>query len=411
MTPHTARPVNLGHPRGTREPATTGPPATGPSDRRGPLGIRQPVGLRASAAGPMDRGHPPGARGPAGVASGGPGWRRLLDATQNRVVNPVVRGLLRSPVHDLVSASVVLLTMRGRVSGREIAVPAGYVERDGELLLISRRERQWWRNLRDGAPVRVLLRGREWNATARTSAEPEQVVETLMAMAADRPSGAAQSAWARDGVAIRIRLGDPIPRARITGLWWRWFRATVLGEVAGFVLPAVVAALIAGSPGFGPLALAALMILAGAGEGAVLGLAQAWALRGALPAVPTRSWVRATAAGAALAWSAAVPLMVGRGAEDVSWPVLVVMGMIALTSIGLSQWRLLRGHLARAWQWVVASAGGWCMGLAAFGLVTTPLWQPGQPAVLVALIGMLGGLVMAATVAAVTATTLVRLVR
>ena len=51
------------------------------------------------------------------------------------------------------------------------------------------------------------------------------------------------------------------------------------------------------------------------------------------------------------------------------------------------------------------------LGLLVFFAVTTPLWQPGQPPVLIALIGALGGLLMAATTAAVTGAALTRLVR
>ncbi|GAA3446437.1 nitroreductase/quinone reductase family protein [Planomonospora venezuelensis] len=284
---------------------------------------------------------------PAGLKrplAGRSAWRRL-DGLQNRVVNPVVRWLLRSTLHDLLSGSVLLLTVRGRRSGRQITVPAGYVERDGELLLISHRTRRWWRNLHDGAPVRVLLRGREWNGTARASLESGRILDTLMAMAADRPAGAARSAWARDGVAIRISLRAPLPRARATGLWRRWFCAAAIGGTAGFAVPAVVAALVADSSRLGPPPRAALIVLAGLGGGAALGLAQAWALRAALPAVPTRAWVRATAAGAGIAWSAgAVPVLLGDTAAAVAWPVPAVMGVTALASMSLLQVAVLRGR-------------------------------------------------------------------
>ncbi|GIH81261.1 nitroreductase/quinone reductase family protein [Planobispora longispora] len=149
--------------------------------------------------------------------------RRLTDRLRNRLVNPVVRRLARSPLHVLLDDAVVLLTVRGRRSGREITVPVGYAEQDGELLLVSRTGRRWWRNLVGGAPVRVLLRGRERWGTARVFTDIGQVTQVLLAMSAmpGRPAGAAQSAWAGDAVAIRIRLeerdrdlrGDTAPTA------------------------------------------------------------------------------------------------------------------------------------------------------------------------------------------------------
>jgi hypothetical protein len=69
----------------------------------------------------------------------------------------------------------------------------------------------------------------------------------------------------------------------------------------------------------------------------------------------------------------------------------------------------LRRHLARAEWWVAATAAAWCVGLLAFAVVTTPLWQPGQSTILVIAIGALGGLAMAATMAGITGWALTRL--
>ena len=78
-----------------------------------------------------------------------------------KLYNPIVVAILRSPLHGLMSNSVMLLTYRGRRSGRAFTTPISYV-RDGEdLLAVASRDHAWWRNLRGGAPVRVRLRGRE----------------------------------------------------------------------------------------------------------------------------------------------------------------------------------------------------------------------------------------------------------
>ena len=78
-----------------------------------------------------------------------------------KLYNPIVVAILRSPLQGLMSNSVMLLTYRGRRSGRAFTTPISYV-RDGEdLLAVAFRDHAWWRNLRGGAPVRVRLRGRE----------------------------------------------------------------------------------------------------------------------------------------------------------------------------------------------------------------------------------------------------------
>jgi len=78
----------------------------------------------------------------------------------NRIANPFVSLLLRSPLHGLFSRSVLLMTVTGRRSGRPIIFPVQYAARGDDLLVVSRANRRWWRNLEGGAPVTVLLRGK-----------------------------------------------------------------------------------------------------------------------------------------------------------------------------------------------------------------------------------------------------------
>ena len=79
----------------------------------------------------------------------------------NRVVNPLVRGLLRSPAHGLLSGRLALLSVTGRRSGRTFTFPVGY-HRDGDRVTISvgsPERKRWWRNLSDAAPVEIWLAG------------------------------------------------------------------------------------------------------------------------------------------------------------------------------------------------------------------------------------------------------------
>jgi deazaflavin-dependent oxidoreductase (nitroreductase family) len=81
--------------------------------------------------------------------------------TFQRVYNPLVIRLLRSPLHALMSGSVLLLNYRGRRSGRSYTTPVSYI-RDGEhVLLVGARDHSRWKNLRSGAPVRLRTGGRD----------------------------------------------------------------------------------------------------------------------------------------------------------------------------------------------------------------------------------------------------------
>jgi len=73
--------------------------------------------------------------------------------------NPIITWLLRSPVHSLVSKGTMLVTVTGRKSGAPITTPTNYLRDENRLWVISWRDRIWWRNLRGGAAVNVLLAG------------------------------------------------------------------------------------------------------------------------------------------------------------------------------------------------------------------------------------------------------------
>lgn len=92
-----------------------------------------------------------------------------------RFGNLFVIGLLRSPFHRLASGSLLLITYRGRRSGRRFTIPVMYAEREGTLtIFVGHPERKtWWRNLRDGAEVEVRLRGRRLRGQATVVAAGE----------------------------------------------------------------------------------------------------------------------------------------------------------------------------------------------------------------------------------------------
>ena len=100
-------------------------------------------------------------------------------AVFERVVNPLMGRLLRSPLHGLVSGSLLLLSFTGRRSGREYTTPVGYEELDGALYVTSQTDRTWWRNLRGGAAVTVRLRGEQREGRAEVIEDDREVAEYL----------------------------------------------------------------------------------------------------------------------------------------------------------------------------------------------------------------------------------------
>lgn len=109
----------------------------------------------------------------------------------NRVVNPVVRAVLRSPAHGLLSGHLALLTVTGRRSGRAFTFPVGY-RRDGDRVTVGvdwPERKLWWRNLSDAAPVEIWLAGVRRIGTAHARGDEHAGVTVEIEL--DGPAGAA----------------------------------------------------------------------------------------------------------------------------------------------------------------------------------------------------------------------------
>lgn len=87
----------------------------------------------------------------------------------NKVINPVVRLVLLSPVHGMLSSALLLLTYQGRKTGRTYTLPVQYAQEGQKIYLVpgAPEHKTWWRNLRGEAPVQVYLRGKRLPGKAR----------------------------------------------------------------------------------------------------------------------------------------------------------------------------------------------------------------------------------------------------
>lgn len=101
---------------------------------------------------------------------------------RNRIGNPFVAFLLRSPLHAMLSKNMLLITVTGHKSGRKLTTPVGYVCAGDELLIVSSPDRTWWKNLRGGAAVKVHLQGRDLSGLGRVIENQAEVAESLIEM-------------------------------------------------------------------------------------------------------------------------------------------------------------------------------------------------------------------------------------
>jgi NADPH:quinone reductase len=105
-------------------------------------------------------------------------------ALLNRTGNPIVKAILRSPIHRLASGRVALITVTGRRTGRRFTIPVEYVRRDDRVTInVGWPERKrWWRNLRQPAPVVVRLGGRDYTGTAVAEGDEHDRVDVQVVL-------------------------------------------------------------------------------------------------------------------------------------------------------------------------------------------------------------------------------------
>ena len=93
--------------------------------------------------------------------------------------NPIMIWLLKSPLHGFISKNVMLTTVTGRKSGKQISTPTNYLREGNTLWVISWRDRTWWKNLRGGAKVQVLLAGKTVQGRGQVIEEQSAVAQSL----------------------------------------------------------------------------------------------------------------------------------------------------------------------------------------------------------------------------------------
>lgn len=167
------------------------------------------------------------------MAMSGPATEAASAPVRPPLVNRTLAAVLRSPLSGLVDASLMLVTLRGRRTGREVTLPVQYAVGDDALWIWPGhpQTKTWWRNLRVAAPVRLRLRGEQVPATARvvTGGADPVLFGAGVAAYGRRFRRAGPGLRAPGGVLVRVAVpADVLARAR---------RATV---VPGYGLAAAV---------------------------------------------------------------------------------------------------------------------------------------------------------------------------
>lgn len=193
-------------------------------------------------------------------------------------------------------------------------------------------------------------------------------------------------------------------------IYREWVQTVTAGEFIGFAIPCI-AGVLSVSMGLHQFQQTLLLILAGLGEGAVLGYAQSRVLRKVVPKLKRRKWILATMLAAGYAWSIGMlPSTLYNYIQHfplfILLPIGAILGASLLFSIGFAQYVVLQNYIKNAVPWIWLNVLAWLAGLAVLFFFITIAPEGIIPTLL---FSILGGLGMAVTMAFITGRFIARL--
>jgi hypothetical protein len=102
----------------------------------------------------------------------------------HKILNVVMKWLLQSPLHWLMSRDIMLITFTGRKSGKRFTTPVTYMQRDNQILFFS--NQKWWKNLEGGATVWLRVRGKNLIGLATPTKSISRIVEEMQTFLAEK---------------------------------------------------------------------------------------------------------------------------------------------------------------------------------------------------------------------------------
>ena len=93
--------------------------------------------------------------------------------------NDFVKFFLRTPLYPLMGNTIVI-TVTGSKTGRKYSTPVGFYHEGDCVWVLTSRDRTWWRNVKKGADVSLLMHGKNMEAYARAELDEKTVEARLL---------------------------------------------------------------------------------------------------------------------------------------------------------------------------------------------------------------------------------------
>jgi len=89
----------------------------------------------------------------------------------------IVRMILKSPFHMFIGNKTALIEFTSRQSGRVAYQPIRYLRKDNVIQALCEKGKDWWKNIKDGAPVKLVLDGKKYQGWAEVIEETDKIIK------------------------------------------------------------------------------------------------------------------------------------------------------------------------------------------------------------------------------------------
>jgi len=97
-----------------------------------------------------------------------------------KLVNPLIKLMLNSPLHRQISRRLMLLYFTGRKTGKHYSTPVGYVQQRDKMFVFT--HSSWRNNFKQSAPVKMRIQGKDIHGTARWIHDTAQIKQMIQAL-------------------------------------------------------------------------------------------------------------------------------------------------------------------------------------------------------------------------------------
>jgi deazaflavin-dependent oxidoreductase (nitroreductase family) len=110
------------------------------------------------------------------------------NGTPPKWLNAMMKLMLHTPVvQSWIGETIGLITFKGRRTGMSYTTPVTYYREGDTIIVITKKFRNWWRNLAEKPEVEVRLKGQTFRGHARASVGDEAELPVLVKFLENRP--------------------------------------------------------------------------------------------------------------------------------------------------------------------------------------------------------------------------------